>query len=103
MGAKYAVRHEYTPTHHYLAPIVIPIKAIYLFHHGGLTFGCRKYPIRSQSKLVTSLVVLSVYIATRIHMHRLFVSHTCPVCSRCGRPIAYCEVGKREDGKAIAC
>ena len=34
-------------------------------------------------------------------MHRVFALCTCPVCNRRGRPTA--EVGKRENGKAIAC
>ena len=36
-------------------------------------------------------------------MRRVFASCTCPVCSRRGRPIAYCEVRQREGGKVIAC
>ena len=45
---------------------------------------------------MTSLVLLSVYIATRIRMHRVFALCICPVCSRCGRLIAYCEMGENE-------
>ena len=36
-------------------------------------------------------------------MCRVFALRMCPVCSGCGRTIAYCEVRKREDGEAIAC
>ena len=39
----------------------------------------------------------------RLGTRLVFALHMCPVCSRCGRPIAYCEVGKGEDGKAVAC
>ena len=36
------------------------------------------------------------------NMHAQSVCDMCQDCSRCGRPIAYYEVGKPEDGKAIA-
>ena len=42
----------------------------------------------------------TVSVTSLIHMSRVFALHMNPVCTRCGRPIAYCEVGK-EDGKAV--
>ena len=36
-------------------------------------------------------------------MSRAFALRICPVCSRHGRPIADCVVGKQEDDKAITC
>ena len=42
----------------------------------------------------------TVSVTSLIHMSRVFALHRSPVCTRRGRPIAYCEVGK-EDGKAL--
>ena len=39
------------------------------------------------------------YAYSNTHVQRICLAH---MCSRRGRSIAYCEVGEREDGKAIA-
>ena len=49
------------------------------------------------------LLLLPTVIIVGIRMHRVFVLRMCLVCSWCGRPIAYCEMGKWKDGKVNAC